>query len=636
MKFNLRYPIRNKFHQLTSLVIVALVIITNTGLVNAAPNTPGLKSQLVLAHKPIEKQAELDLWDHLEPEDQTSLEPDPTIQNIIVQITTTEVYSLTGDLTGEWPVIIGGEPYTIQTRASKFLTATMQATQFAYEHFESLGLDVTYHTYDHLFYGERRNVIAEQTGVGQPERIFMLTAHMDDAPAVPVAPGADDNASGSVAVMLVAQLLSQYDFDCTLRYALFTGEEQGLLGSDDYAQDISAMGDAIEGVLNLDMIAYESDGQPYVDLHTRVNNNGDLVIANTFVDVVSAYQLTLNPEIHQDSMGRSDHVSFWQAGYPAILAIEDDDDFTPYYHTTNDRLETLNLAYFTNFIKAAVGTLSHLGCMLGTVSGTVTEAESGLPLTGATVEALVNGSVIESATTAPDGSYHLDLVLGSYTLKASQPGYISLSAGDIRVQGALTATQDFALEAFEPILSADFVFHPSPAQVGETVTFTGTIGGGTPPFEYAWDFGEGNLATGQVVEHSYGLDDIYTVIMTATNGAGAITATHDITVEGTCIPVAGLDFTVIPAEPVTGDTVTFTATMSAGTQPVFYEWDFGDGDFGSGSVLTHTFPSKLSPSTYTVMLTADNLCSLQPLSIEKDIVVQPDQLFLPIMIQNAP
>ena len=63
---------------------------------------------------------------------------------------------------------------------------------------------------------------------------------------------------------------------------------------------------------------------------------------------------------------QSDNKSFWDEGYPSILAIEDyiGGDFTPYYHTVNDRLSTLNMAYFTEFTKAAIGTFAHMaGCL---------------------------------------------------------------------------------------------------------------------------------------------------------------------------------------------------------------------------------------------------------------------------------
>jgi hypothetical protein len=70
---------------------------------------------------------------------------------------------------------------------------------------------------------------------------------------------------------------------------------------------------------------------------------------------------SLTPIITPDGATWSDHSSFWDYGYPAIVAIEADDDFNDYnYHTTSDTLSTLNLTYFTWFVKAAVGTIAHM------------------------------------------------------------------------------------------------------------------------------------------------------------------------------------------------------------------------------------------------------------------------------------
>ena len=79
-------------------------------------------------------------------------------------------------------------------------------------------------------------MIGQITGETPLSPIFLIGAHLDDMPVGPTAPGADDNASGSAAVLVAADILSQYQWGCTLRFAFWTGEEQGLLGSAAYAQ----------------------------------------------------------------------------------------------------------------------------------------------------------------------------------------------------------------------------------------------------------------------------------------------------------------------------------------------------------------------------------------------------------------
>jgi hypothetical protein len=303
-----------------------------------------------------------------EPASPDALTPDPLVQGMIDQVSSAALYGYVSGLSGETPVIVGGEPYTITTRYSKSVIPIEKATQYAYEHFQSLGLTTSYFEYNLPGTGVRRDVIAEQTGLTQPGRIVLAVAHLDSISdainSLTLAPGADDNASGSAGVLAAADILSQYEFGCTLRYALFTGEEQGLYGSQEYADTVYNLGENVAGVLNLDMIAYNTTGTATtMELHTRPGDSGDLLLAGLFSDVIAAYQLDLTPLVVQDAESASDHYSFWQNGYPAILAIEDWSDHTPYYHKTTDRLQTLDMAYYTRMVKAAVGALAHLGCL---------------------------------------------------------------------------------------------------------------------------------------------------------------------------------------------------------------------------------------------------------------------------------
>jgi Zn-dependent M28 family amino/carboxypeptidase len=260
-------------------------------------------------------------------------------------------------------VQVNDNPYTFATRYSRAEIPIKKATKFVQEHFLGLGLTAFFSTF---FIDsetvELRNVIANQPGVTDPDCIVMLVGHLDNTSQIPhsLAPGADDNASGIAGVLVGADILSQFKFACTIRYAAFTGEEQGLLGSQDYASEVYAAGENVVAVVNLDMIAYNSDIYEIIELHTRPGNSGDLAIANLFKNVVQAYDINLTPHIEQDALSFSDHSSFWDYGYSAILGIEDFDDFTPYYHTTGDRLSTLDSVYMADFIRAAVGTVAHL------------------------------------------------------------------------------------------------------------------------------------------------------------------------------------------------------------------------------------------------------------------------------------
>ncbi|MBN1136638.1 MAG: M28 family peptidase [Anaerolineae bacterium] len=385
----------------------------------------------------------------------TSITPDPMIQMMIDQVDQATVYDYTGGLSGEWPVDIGGAPYTIVTRHTTSGAPIQQATQFVYEHLEGLGLDVEYHYWSSGGYSGR-NVIGERLGSMNPDNIFIICAHVDDMPSGPIAPGADDNASGTVAVLMAADILTQYQWGCTLRFALWTGEEQGLLGSHAYAQAAYNAGENIVGVLNFDMIAWDELYGPDIDLHADSDLPETLVLAQLFADVVDAYELNLIPEIIANGTGASDHASFWDYSYTAILGIEDYypnyHDFNDYYHTVNDKLQYLNMPYYTQFVKAAVGAFAHMtGCLiptgLGTLDGHVTAASGGAPIEGATVTAQNAAGNTFTDTTDATGYYTRTLLSGTYTVTAEAYGYLPATVTGVEVVTDTVTTLDIEMTA---------------------------------------------------------------------------------------------------------------------------------------------------------------------------------------------
>ncbi len=377
--------------------------------------------------------------------------PDPLIQQMMDQVNQALVYNYTGGLSGEWPVSIGGSPYTITTRNTYSGTPIQKATQYVGEHLAGLGLDVEYHQWGGATYP---NVIGELPGQINPDDIFIIGAHLDDMPSGGPAPGADDNASGSVATLIAADILSQYRWGCTLRFAFWTGEEQGLLGSHAYAQQAYNSGENILGYLNLDMIAWNTGGSsPDIDLHAKSSIPPTLQLAQLFADVVDAYDLNLIPQINPNGTGASDHASFWDYGYTAILGIEDMSDFNPYYHTSNDDMDNFqDWPYYVEFVKAALGTFAHMsGCLIpsgiGYLDGHVTAASGGAPIADATVTAEDEAGYSFPATTDPSGYYTRTLLVGTYTVTAEAYGYLPATVGGVTIATDTVTTQDFALQA---------------------------------------------------------------------------------------------------------------------------------------------------------------------------------------------
>lgn len=375
-------------------------------------------------------------------------EPDPWVQEMISQVDSATVYSYTADLSGGWAVDLGGDPYTITTRHTDSGEPIHQATLYAGEHLAGLGLQVEYHQWDDA---TNPNVIGELPGLTEPEEIFIIGAHLDDRPSPPdPAPGADDNASGSVAVLLAADILTQFEWGCTLRFALWTGEEQGLLGSNAYAQRAYQGGEQIAGYLNLDMIAYNSGRSPEIDLHADPLLPDTLTVAQVFSDVVEVYNLNLLPEIVPDGMGSSDHESFWDYGFTSILVIEDLSDFNPHYHTSTDLLQHLDLAYFTDAVKGSIGTFVHVSdCLIrdgiGYVDGHVWDASVGNPIPEATVSSIgASGSVVDSQTDS-SGYFSQTLSSGIYTVTVQSVDYFSKTVSDVAITMGQVTRLDVSL-----------------------------------------------------------------------------------------------------------------------------------------------------------------------------------------------
>ena len=265
---------------------------------------------------------------------------------------------------------------TLGTRYSYATADLNEAAQYARDSFADLGLSVSYDPFSYSGYS-MNNVVAELPGLGpDSSHVLILCAHYDSTSRDPyvAAPGADDNASGSAAVLEAARILSQHRFDCTIRFVLFAGEEQGLIGSAHYAAQAAQRGDLIDGVINLDMVAYESvpPNDHIVEVHAGLDPASN-ALADALIANVAEYGLQLVPEkITSGATNRSDHASFWNEGYPAVLGIEDFNDFNPYYHSTSDTLANMRTQMLVEYAKACVATVAELAGERAETTPTVT------------------------------------------------------------------------------------------------------------------------------------------------------------------------------------------------------------------------------------------------------------------------
>jgi subtilisin-like proprotein convertase family protein len=275
----------------------------------------------------------------------------PSIDSLVLQVTDSSLSLLDRQLSGDTTVIINGITDSIKTRHSNYADNS-KAAQFILEKFQSYGLDAYLHQYD----DNGQNVVATKPGTVFPNQQFIITAHYDAMPNGPLAPGADDNASGTSAIIEAARVMGPMPFPYTVKFIAFDEEEQGLIGSQYYADWAYANGHQILGVINLDMLTW--DGNNDFACHVSTNTPS-LPLVAAHIDNLKLYQPVLSPRLI--TIGSSDHYRFWGKGYPALLQIEEYQyDFNPYYHTVNDHFGNVNRPYFLAMARGAIASFINM------------------------------------------------------------------------------------------------------------------------------------------------------------------------------------------------------------------------------------------------------------------------------------
>ena len=293
------------------------------------------------------------------PRREAALAAVPLVQQMVGAVTDADIMAY---WTGLVPVSPGSRNSTS--------TGCTDATNYVYNTFTGLVLAAQKHTY-RTGYGP--NVVGEITGAVNPSVIYLVEGHVDDMPSTGFAPGADDNASGSVVVLEAAKALSCYAFKNTVRFLTTTGEEQGLYGSTDYAGDSYTAGENIQGVLNMDMPGWEGDNSPVgEDLDLNYDSNSQ-ALGTFYKQCATDYGtgLAVNAFLCP-SLDASDHYPFWQKGYKAVCGITDNEGYCShngsysYYHTTSDTIlnsgnGTNSHPFFYKVVRTTVAALAALG-----------------------------------------------------------------------------------------------------------------------------------------------------------------------------------------------------------------------------------------------------------------------------------
>lgn len=265
------------------------------------------------------------------------------------------------------------------------------ARRWLFEQFRSFSprLQVRYDGYKLKKHGrvvrdvELNNVVAVLPGVKHPERQILITAHYDSlaivmkAPdekpadplpeelevteqpdweksaASPIAPGVTDDGSGVALVLELARIMSAHQFDATLVFIAFSGEEEGLLGSTLYADKAKAAGQNIEAVLNSDIIGSDVSGDGRrenrtINVYATDPDDSPARILGRYIEEVGERyvpEMRVNMVFRADRFSRGgDHTPFDRAGYAGVRFTTPTENFKN-QHSITDTFENTSVPY---------------------------------------------------------------------------------------------------------------------------------------------------------------------------------------------------------------------------------------------------------------------------------------------------
>jgi hypothetical protein len=232
----------------------------------------------------------------------------------------------------------------------------------------------------------QRNVVARLPGTASPERQILVSGHYDSRTIAGCdgqgfAPGANDDASGTAGVLELARVLSKYQFNATILFVAFAGEEQGLFGSRHYAAAARQRGDNIIAMATNDIIGNIRGGSgtldsagvrcfsddpmssPHRQLARYIKLQGEAYLSSFAVRLILA----------RDRVGRgSDHFSFYEQGYTAVRLIEPEDNLDQ-QHSPNDLIQFMSFSYHRKVVQVNAAFLASLAWAPATPNGITIE-----------------------------------------------------------------------------------------------------------------------------------------------------------------------------------------------------------------------------------------------------------------------
>jgi hypothetical protein len=239
-----------------------------------------------------------------------------------------------------------------------------KSAEYIFAQFSDMGLEAHYQHWKafgnkyHPRWFESENVEGTLKSEGSTDVTIIFGAHYD---SVRDAPGANDDGSGTAAVLAAAYALSHFTFARTIKFLTFSGEEEGLLGSWAYAKRAYQENENIMIYINADMIGHATQANTGAAMGFSATEDASWVV-DLFGTINSQYTLqfqTLNDyTIDRDATGHSDYKPFAAYGYESVACWEGEHD--PNMHTPMDDLSNVNFSYLVRTTKMIAGTLAAL------------------------------------------------------------------------------------------------------------------------------------------------------------------------------------------------------------------------------------------------------------------------------------
>jgi hypothetical protein len=193
---------------------------------------------------------------------------------------------------------------------------------------------------------ESTNVVGEIKGRERPDEIIVVGAHLDSND---LGPGALDNGAGSAAVMETARAIKALGLQPrrTLRFVLFTGEEEGMLGSNAYVRRHRDEMDGTIAALIMDVgagrpLGWFSMGRTDLDAQVR--------------DLMSPLQHFGLATIEHSAFAATDNAAFMAEGVPNLILLQDESSYFPVHHTIADTLDKAEPRDFATCVAALAAT----------------------------------------------------------------------------------------------------------------------------------------------------------------------------------------------------------------------------------------------------------------------------------------